>query len=647
MTLKHVERSAVNQFLVIARDVIKSKKIRFGDILVDSREVSKDQAKAKYPDFVLLDTKNLRPLYIIEFKPPSWTPYEPVLVEDAHNKASKEGCKYFGTCNFNKVVIWRTDLEGVPLMERYLQEYDLVKMRTLDDISVKLVQTKLKKRLEEVLKNLEDIYYGRITVKKKAIDEFFIDMLRSAIDSFSVPIVDKIAEAYKLDSMFRDHLVGWFVEHGWTFQNNLESFEKVSKQYLLLLINKVLFYNTLKLHNPTLEELKFSSDEDASKFYGELNSYFNKVLEIDYESIYNSEFIDSVPIPSEVIPQLASFINSLSNKYDFSKVNYEIMGRIFENLIPQEERHKYGQFFTDSNVVDLINTFCIKDADANVLDSSCGAGTFLVRAYNLKKLMDTNQNHENIIKELFGFDLSKFASHLANINLSIKDLKANESYPRIINDDFFNIKPKDKFKDHQKAKNLSGALVDLEIPMMDAVVGNPPYTRQEELKQLFGDSYKDKLNALLDHEFQVKLNGTASVYAHFFVHGTAFLKNGGRFGYITANTWMDVAYGKAIQKFFLDNYRIIAIIDSKVERWFEYADVNTVIVILERCKDKIKRDNNIVRFVQLKDRFENFFPSLDSSENEDIMLKKEKRRLNSITKWIRKIEQTSVLMEDE
>ena len=100
----------------------------------------------------------------------------------------------------------------------------------------------------------------------------------------------------------------------------------------------------------------------------------------------------------------------------------------------------------------------------------------------------------------------------------------------------------------------------------------------------------------------------AGIHAYFFVHGTKFLKDGGRFGFIVSNSWMDVDYGKGLQELFLQNYKIIAIIESKVERWFEDADVNTCIIILEKCKDQKERDENLVKFAYLFKTMRHFIP---------------------------------------
>jgi hypothetical protein len=123
-----------------------------------------------------------------------------------------------------------------------------------------------------------------------------------------------------------------------------------------------------------------------------------------------------------------------------------------------------------------------------------------------------------------------------------------------------------------------------------------------------------------------EISKRAGIYAYFFVHGTKFLKDGGYFGFIVSNSWLDVEYGKGLQEFFLKNYKIIAIIESKVERWFEEADVNTCIVILQKCRDDMEREENLVRFVYLKKPLRHFIPPA-----QDIW-EKQIERINAIDK---------------
>ncbi|MFH0930674.1 MAG: hypothetical protein V1890_01885 [Candidatus Zixiibacteriota bacterium] len=63
-----------------------------------------------------------------------------------------------------------------------------------------------------------------------------------------------------------------------------------------------------------------------------------------------------------------------------------------------------------------------------------------------------------------------------------------------------------------------------------------------------------------------------------------------------------------------------------MERWFEQADINTCIIILQKCSDKKEREENLVRFVYLKKSLRNFIPPA-----QDIW-EKQVERLNAIEK---------------
>ena len=170
---------------------------------------------------------------------------------------------------------------------------------------------------------------------------------------------------------------------------------------------------------------------------------------------------------------------------------------------------------------------------------------------------------------------------------------------------------------------------------MDCIVGNPPYTRQEEIADISSaETYKEELICKALHDGTKKIadiSRRAGIYAYFFVHGTKFLQNGGRFGFVVSNSWLDVDYGKGLQEFFLKYYKIVAIIESKVERWFVDADINTCIVILERCTDKKQRDDNIVRFVYLQKPLRHFIPPAQD------LWEKQLNRINEIDKLVKTI----------
>ncbi|MDO8872232.1 MAG: Eco57I restriction-modification methylase domain-containing protein [Methanoregula sp.] len=75
----------------------------------------------------------------------------------------------------------------------------------------------------------------------------------------------------------------------------------------------------------------------------------------------------------------------------------------------------------------------------------------------------------------------------------------------------------------------------------DVVIGNPPYVRQESLK--------DQKEYYQSH--YAVYQGTADLYAYFIEKGISLLRPGGVFSYIVANKWMRANYGKPLRKFLL------------------------------------------------------------------------------------------------
>ena len=71
-------------------------------------------------------------------------------------------------------------------------------------------------------------------------------------------------------------------------------------------------------------------------------------------------------------------------------------------------------------------------------------------------------------------------------------------------------------------------------------------------------------------------------------------------GIITSNAWLDVDYGHELQRFLLDTFKIIGILESRCEPWFTEADVNTVATIVERCDSAKERADHLVKFIKVK-----------------------------------------------
>ena len=104
----------------------------------------------------------------------------------------------------------------------------------------------------------------------------------------------------------------------------------------------------------------------------------------------------------------------------------------------------------------------------------------------------------------------------------------------------------------------------------DIVIGNPPYVRQEKIKEL-KPSLKKRYACY---------TGTADLYVYFYERGIQLLNANGIHTFICSNSWLDVNYGAPLQKHLLNNTASAVICHSEAKREFESADINTIVSII-------------------------------------------------------------------
>ena len=569
------------------------------------------------------------------------TPYNETVVIDAHKKADDVGVKHFFTWNVNRLVLWKTFEPGIPLIQRDQRLFEVANIRNNTELSQAPVQRRIREFLEEFLIFFADIHRGLQVLPVKPLDERFIDMLDTALDSIALHTADTLYERYQADAAFRGRMIAWMVnDMGWTHSEETLALdlERAAKTSCYRLVNKLMFYNALRRrYGNQLPTIAFGPLENTGeKIQAALNGFFKQAMFAsgDYETVYASttDFAEALPFVSEVA--LAGWRTLIEHidAYDFTRLNYDIVGRVFERLISPSERHRYGQHYTMPDLVDLINAFCIRQADAKVADPACGGGTFLVRAYARKKQMGRGKlTHAQLLEQLYGVDISPFAAHLALINLAARNLDSEPNYPLVAVEDFFNVRldrPVFHVPSHGALK-IAGlaeaAQQHVAIGYLDAVVGNPPYIRQESIDQVLrvkadGDrSYKEFLGQLFSEEWGAgapKPSARSDLYVYFWPHGAHFLREGGYIGLLTGSGWLDNEFGFRLQEFMLQGFRVVAILESLVEPWFTEARINTAATILQRTDDPQARADNNIKFVLLRQKLSDLLPPQDRPEDE-------------------------------
>ncbi|MCX6345440.1 MAG: N-6 DNA methylase [Armatimonadetes bacterium] len=543
--------------------------------------------------------------------PEGSSPFRESLVIDAHDKADSIGAEYFFTWNINRCVLWRTFEQGKPITERHIAHFPVlpIPIRRSEEAEHPRVQDQIKKFLTEFLKQSAAIMSGAETLPTIPLDEKFLIIWEAALEQPVALTLRALIDKYNIDKPFTNELDKWMrSEQGWIISHSDENvikdnLERASKFACYVLANKVVFYKALRRQFTKMRALKVPDDLCEGV---ELQALFNESFDHaknaskDYETIFNGDFGDTIPFLSDAAVDSWRELVKQTDGFDFTKMDYEIIGQVFERMLSNDERHKFGQHYTRSEVVDLINTFCIRDANARVMDPSCGGGTFLVRAYSRKRdLSGGALKHEELLRQLYGVDISAYPAHLTTINLATRDLIDRANYPLVARKDFFDIQPGQPIF-HVPLGSDDGQIAMLDIGKVDAIVGNPPYVRQEKIGEYYGQKYKDRLrDQSLRDAPGCLLSGRSDIHCYFFTHGFSFLEDGGYMGLLTSSTWLDTSYGFQLQRFLLDNFEILAVFESECEPWFTGARVTTAATILRRQPDPEKRAANTTKFVLL------------------------------------------------
>jgi len=606
----------------------------------------------KRADLRIYDRDHQGPILSGEAKMPGTpegrTPYDPALMQDAYQKADNIQCPYFFTWNVNTFVLFDRSRWDVPMIDRSVQQWDLqdfgLHLTDAEDCALPEVQSAIReKHLPRIFSYFAGILTGKLVNWQMPPEDVFVRSLETHLDWPVVGTRDYLAARSETDEPFATRLREWMTgDMGWTVDpTNAQAWSEVllraARSLCYVFSNRAIFYEALRARYPTaLSPLAMpGGKKPPAKIYDYFRRRFETAIRAsgDYEPILQAnDWASSLVLESPKARQGWKGLLKILPDYDFSEIPSDMLGRIFQKLISPEERRKFGQFFTDTDLVDLINAFCIRRAADLVLDPACGSGSFLVRAYHRKAWLsgqkgggrrheDHDKTHQQLLRELFGCDIAYFPAHLATLNLASRRITDEENYPYVARRNFFEVaQERDVFCRIPRPGTRGQQVreqIGVPLPDLDAVVGNPPYLRQEQIPRLAETKpRKGEAHATYQSRLQqtkevvtdlcstlwpgLKLSGRSDLHCYFWPVATAIIKEGGYFGFLTSSSWLDVEYGFALQKWILKNFRLVTVIESLDEPWFEDARVKTAVTILQRSADQKKRDANLVKFVRLK-----------------------------------------------
>lgn len=299
-----------------------------------------------------------------------------------------------------------------------------------------------------------------------------------------------------------------------------------------------------------------------------------------------------------------------------------------------------------------------------ILDPACGSGSFLLGAYQYlldwhrdKYVEEGAEKHKKelykgyggewrltiaerkriLLDNIFGVDIDVQAVEVTKLSLLLKVLEgeSGEALRRqlklfqdralpdlddnikcgnsLIGPDFYEHTQGNLFVEEEEQYRINAFDWQAAFPEImkpggfDAVIGNPPYVRQE----ILGEKFKEYVAR---HYFVYA--GTADLYAYFIEKSHKVLCSDGYFGMICSNKFMRANYGKALRSFLAEKATLRQIVDFGELPVFQNAATFPVIILTKNKKTKeqkftyapIKR----LDFISLKEEVTSVGMKLDS-----------------------------------
>lgn len=242
------------------------------------------------------------------------------------------------------------------------------------------------------------------------------------------------------------------------------------------------------------------------------------------------------------------------NKYKRIVKDYKEGFYIDKNLIAKEIK----------NLQESFKNFCLKDKfNKEIKQLTNGANEYS------KKYGDflADEHHDEKFKSFFSKNMFEFSF---DEKVAIKEFaNLKKEY-----DNIFNLESNHPFEWRFEFPEILDD--DGNFKGFDLIIGNPPYIRQEELKEL---------KPHLAKNYKV-YKGTSDIYTYFYELGFNVLKENGILSFITSNKYTRAGYGEALREFLLKNTYILKYIDLNGIKVFDSATVDTSILCFEKSKSK-------------------------------------------------------------
>ncbi|GAA9053266.1 class I SAM-dependent DNA methyltransferase [Helicobacter pylori] len=183
------------------------------------------------------------------------------------------------------------------------------------------------------------------------------------------------------------------------------------------------------------------------------------------------------------------------------------------------------------------------------------------------------------ISTAFGMEMLKIARHKDNNYKFVPTLTKKQPSPIGVEANRLLIKIKECYETLENLKNSKTLEWRFEFPEVlddegdflgfDCIIGNPPYIRQEHIKDI---------KPLLQKQYQDFYNSTADIYTYFFALSYHLLKEKGFNAFITSNKYARARYGTKLRELLLKKTTLVSYMELNALKVFESATVDTSIM---------------------------------------------------------------------
>lgn len=472
---------------------------------------------------------------------------------------------------------------------------------------------------------------------------------------------------FSVDKLFLNQINKWRIDLGREIFNhnntiNEEELNDVVQSY----INRIIFLRVCEDRNLEIYQtlLALATSDDFNSLIAQFSNADKKYNSGLFDQLLSDEIIKNV---SSVFWDIIKHLYFPESPYSFSVFSSDILGNIYEiflseklaiisgsiELVKKPENIDKDIVTTPTYIINdiLRNTVVLKckdKSDKEILDLkfadiSCGSGAFLLELYQLlndtlidyylsndkAKLIQTNIDtyklpfeikREILLNCVFGVDKDYNAVEASKFGLLLKLLededvnsvnKSNPILPDLDNNIYFgNSLINSKEIDNKEALRTINPF-DFKNLKFDAIVGNPPYMKSEDMKNI------TPIELPIYKENYTSAYKQFDKYFLFIEQGLNLLNDNGVLGYIVPSKFTKVGSGKKLRELLSKKGSLQSLISFGANQVFKDKTTYTCLLFTTKTINKTFSFTEVNNLTQWKIRDYNSIKS-STKINEDL-----------------------------